>query len=171
MTNEDGEDRALPRPFFKSYDSLRIGGNIPVLATDWRELSCVNSRTGRYSMGIQIAAVGATRQQELPQDRGSARSAQIRTAERAAVLDKFEASLPGNREPHHLEAITADLERISLAFNRKLQFVVDHRSNEVIVKVIDPETDKVIKVLPPEELQRMHNKLKETIGFLFDEKV
>jgi flagellar protein FlaG len=122
-------------------------------------------------MGIQIAAVGAIQQQELPQDRGSARAARIRTAERTAVLDKFEASLPGNNEPQKLEAITADLERISLAFNRKLQFVVDHRSNEVIVKVIDPETDKVIKVLPPEELQRMHNKLKETIGFLFDERV
>jgi flagellar protein FlaG len=131
----------------------------------------MNTHTGRYSMGIQIAAVGAIRQQELPQDRGSARAAQIRTAERTAVLDRFEASLPGNREPQKLEAITADLERISLAFNRKLQFVVDHRSNEVIVKVIDPETDKVIKVLPPEELQRMHNKLKEAIGFLFDERV
>jgi len=56
-------------------------------------------------------------------------------------------------------------------FNKKLQFVVDLRSNEVIVKVIDAETDKVIKVLPPEELQRLHNKLKETIGFLFDQRV
>ncbi|MDR2184800.1 MAG: flagellar protein FlaG [Treponema sp.] len=122
-------------------------------------------------MSIQVAAVGSIQQQELPRDRGSVRAAQIRTAERTAVLDRFEASLPGNGEPQKLEAITGDLERISLAFNRKLQFVVDHRSNEVIVKVIDPETDKVIKVLPPEELQRMHNKLKETIGFLFDEMV
>jgi flagellar protein FlaG len=29
----------------------------------------------------------------------------------------------------------------------------------------------VIKVLPPEELQRMCDKIRETIGFLFDEKV
>ena len=64
-----------------------------------------------------------------------------------------------------------DIQRISLAFNKKLQFVVDHQSNQVIVKVIDPETDKVIKELPPEELQRLHNKLKETIGFLFDQRV
>ena len=62
-----------------------------------------------------------------------------------------------------------DLERIGQAFNRKLQFVVDHNSNEVTVKVIDKETDKVIKVIPPEELQRLHRHLKETIGLLFDE--
>jgi flagellar protein FlaG len=127
-------------------------------------------------MGIQIATLGTgvnlIPQQELPQDRGFAKQAQIRTAElRAAAFEKFEASLPGNREPEDIMATTADLERVSLAFNRKLKFVVDHQSHEVTVKVIDSETDKVIKVLPPEELQRLHNKLKETIGFLFDERV
>ena len=74
-------------------------------------------------------------------------------------------------EPRVLSDAAADLERISLAFNKKLQFVVDHRSNEVTVKVIDTKTDKVIKELPPEELQRMHSQIKETIGFLFDELV
>ena len=70
---------------------------------------------------------------------------------------------------HVVSAAASDLER--LVFNRKLQFVVDHNSHEVIVKVIDKDTDKVIKVLPPEELQRMHNDLRESIGFLFDELV
>lgn len=73
--------------------------------------------------------------------------------------------------PQVTNSATSDMERISLVFNKKLQYVVDHNSNEVIVKVIDSTTDKVIKVIPPEELQRLHNKLKETIGFLFDEQV
>jgi len=64
-----------------------------------------------------------------------------------------------------------DLERIGHAFNKKLQFVVDHSSNEVLVKVIDRDTDKVIKVIPPEELQRLHRNLKEAIGLLFNEMV
>jgi flagellar protein FlaG len=114
-------------------------------------------------------------QQDLPGDWGSAQ--RIHAAElRAAAIDRFEASLPGNREsadsaPRELSSLAADLERVSLAFNKKLQFVVDHNSNQVLVKVIDTQTDKVIKVLPPEELQRLHSKLKETIGFLFDERV
>jgi len=70
---------------------------------------------------------------------------------------------------HH--STTADLEKIGLAFNRRLQFVVDHSSNQVIIKVIDKETDKVVKELPPEELQRLHTNLKEAIGLLFDEMV
>jgi len=64
-----------------------------------------------------------------------------------------------------------DLQRIGNSLNKKLQFVVDHSSNEVIVKVIDKETDKVIKELPPKELQRLHSNIKEAIGLLFNEMV
>jgi flagellar protein FlaG len=127
---------------------------------------------------IQVAAAGknAIPIRELPQDRGSARQAQIRAAEMKAVaLEKFTSTLPGNgNEPNHtvdIQSTMADMERLSLIFNRKLRFHVDHESKEVTVKVIDSETDKVIKVLPPEELQRLHHRVKETIGFLFDERV
>ena len=101
----------------------------------------------------------------------------VRTAaEQKAAVEKFVASLPGNGENFDLKRVdihrmAADVEQVSQTFNRKLQFIVDQRSNEVIVKVIDKNTDKVIKVLPPEELQRLHRKLKETIGLLFNEKV
>ena len=86
------------------------------------------------------------------------------------------SSLPGNRvapaqKTEDIKTTTQDLERVSLAFNRRLKFIVDHESHDVIVKVIDTETDKVIKVLPPEELQRLHQRIRETIGFLFDQRV
>ena len=74
-------------------------------------------------------------------------------------------------KPHVVHSTAADLERMGLAFNRRLQFVMDQNSSQVIVKVIDKETDKVIKELPPEELQRLHRNLKEAIGLLFDEMV
>lgn len=79
------------------------------------------------------------------------------------------ATEPKKVKAQIISATASDLER--LVFNRKLQFVVDHNSHEVIVKVIDKDTDKVIKVLPPEELQRLHSNLRESIGFLFDERV
>jgi len=79
------------------------------------------------------------------------------------------ATEPKKVKAQVISAKASDLER--LVFNRKLQFVVDHNSHEVIVKVIDKDTDKVIKVLPPEELQRLHSNLRESIGFLFDERV
>jgi len=59
----------------------------------------------------------------------------------------FEKPLP-NRE--------VDVADYVLALNRRLQFVVDQRSNEVTVKVIDNRTEEVVRILPPEELQRLN---------------
>ena len=83
--------------------------------------------------------------------------------------ERVQKQEPKKAQPKIVQSTAANLEKF--VFNRKLQFVVDHNSNQVIVKVIDKETDKVIKVLPPEELQRLHSNLKDTIGFLFDERV
>lgn len=56
-------------------------------------------------------------------------------------------------------------------FNRRLKFSVNEEINRVVVKVIDGTTDKVIKEIPPEEIQKLVARIKETIGILFDEEI
>ena len=124
-------------------------------------------------MGMQITSVGnGVPYLEFPQDRSSVRT-QAQAAEARAVQEALIASLPGGGDRSTVDTVkstTRDLQKISMAFN-KLKYVVDHESNQVTVKVIDPETDKVVKVLPPEELQRLHYRIKEAIGSLIDEQV
>ena len=55
--------------------------------------------------------------------------------------------------------------------NRDLRYSINRDTDEVIVKVVDKSTDKVIKVIPPEALQRLQERLKEQIGLLIDEKI
>jgi len=121
-------------------------------------------------MYMQVPTAGnGIPQAELTQERVPVKAAQIKTAD-IRTAEMANVTLPENRNEAPPD-IMADLERITVAFNKKLKFEVNHQSKEIIVKVLDPETDKVIKVLPPEELQRLHSKLKETIGFLFDERI
>ena len=117
-------------------------------------------------MSMQVTAAGnGFSPVELNQERVSAQG----KAE-SKVLEASKAVIPQQQyEPPH--DVMVDLEKITVAFNKKLKFEVNQESKEITVKVIDPETDKVIKVLPPKELQRLHSRLKETIGFLFDEQV
>ena len=122
-------------------------------------------------MAMQIAAlnlgsnVAVAAPHELSGDRRSANP-----LEKKADTERVEASLPGSQksESVDIKQTVSDLEQISLAFNRRLKFVIDQDSRQIIIKVIDNNTDKVIKVLPPEELQRLHGRIRETIGFLFD---
>ena len=98
---------------------------------------------------------------------------ETRTTEQRAVISQVEVSLPGNDEQAGFEELVSDRAPAGIAgtYNRRLQFVVDHNSNEVIVKVIDNTTDEVVRVLPPEELQRLHRGLQETMGSLLSERV
>jgi flagellar protein FlaG len=124
-------------------------------------------------MSIAIVGTGTAAPPEVSLDRGYARKARSYAAEQQTAEITKTVDPENGEEPKSpiLHSVTADLEQVSLAFNKQLRFVVDHRSNEITVKVIDRETDKVIKEFPPEELQRLHSKLRETIGFLFDERV
>jgi len=123
-------------------------------------------------MNMQVAASGnGIPPAELSQERIPVKIAQDKAAEHnEAAMEKAAVSLSGSRKEPPPD-IMVDLEKITVAFNKKLKFEVNHQSEDIIVKVLDPETDKVIKVLPPEELQRLHSRLKETIGFLFDERI
>ena len=123
------------------------------------------------SMGSNMAAIS---QQELPQEKRVPLPGGNKTAAGQAeytLPESMRADAGGKPRYPDLKQTTTELERISLAFDRRLKFVIDQESREILIKVIDNETDKVIKVLPPEELQRLHSKIRETMGFLFDRMV
>ena len=74
-------------------------------------------------------------------------------------------------DPILMQRTIREIEEFSSIMNRRLKYSVNRDTNMVVVKVIDSQTDKVIKVLPPEALQRLHAKMSEAIGLLFDETI
>jgi uncharacterized FlaG/YvyC family protein len=88
---------------------------------------------------------------------------------------------PERREPRVPEAPQLTREEIErqakaledtfLAFNHRVQLSVNEELNEIIIKVVDAKTDKVIKEIPAEEIQRMTAKIRQMIGLLVDEKI
>ncbi len=62
------------------------------------------------------------------------------------------------------------LAKSSSIFNKRVKIYVNKEINRIVVKVIDTTTDKVIKEIPPEEIQHLIAKIRETLGVLIDEK-
>ncbi|MBN1647711.1 MAG: flagellar protein FlaG [Spirochaetales bacterium] len=54
-------------------------------------------------------------------------------------------------------------------FNKKIRFQVDE--DQVFVKVIDGETDKVIKEIPQEEMRSMYKRIRQYVGIFIDEQI
>lgn len=53
----------------------------------------------------------------------------------------------------------------------KIQFRVNEDLGKVIVKIVDPQTDKVIKEIPSADVQNLQLRLKEALGLIIDEKI
>lgn len=55
--------------------------------------------------------------------------------------------------------------------NRDLRYSINRETDKVIVKVVDRTTEKVIKEIPPEALQRLQAALKKQLGLIIDEEI
>jgi flagellar protein FlaG len=97
----------------------------------------------------------------------SADSVRRAAAAQAGVDQKEHAPAPSSAE---MSAIMSDLQRVGATFNRRLSFSMNEKLGQVVVKVIDTDTDKVIREIPPQELQRVYERIREVIGLLLDEK-
>ncbi len=53
-------------------------------------------------------------------------------------------------------------------FNREIQLEVENDLDMVIVKIVDSETQKIIRQLPPEELVELSKNAKDLKGLLID---
>lgn len=69
-----------------------------------------------------------------------------------------------------MDEILKKLSDISATFNKRLAFSINEKLDQVVVKVIDTDTDKVIREIPPTELQHVHERIREVLGILFDER-
>lgn len=87
-----------------------------------------------------------------------------------AVARSKAAAAAENAQAVSMSAILGDLADISASFNKRLSFQLNEKLGQVVVKVIDTDTDKVIREIPPAEIQHVHERIREVIGILFDER-
>ncbi|MCL2608911.1 MAG: flagellar protein FlaG [Treponema sp.] len=95
-------------------------------------------------------------------------SSRVPAGREVPVIERPPFSQADRQPVRSVELDFSDFER---TFNRKLQFVVNPQSNEVIVNVIEVTTDRVIRVIPSEEMQLLSGNLKKVVGFLYSRKI
>ena len=122
-------------------------------------------------MSIEITSIG---QQLTAMDRrleGSVNSS-LRTTSEALQTAETAAKTPETEQSQaKLLKVVEQIQSISNMFDRKLQFRINNELDEVVVKVIDSNTDKVIREIPSAEIQKLQIRIKEALGLLFDETI
>lgn len=100
------------------------------------------------------------------------RAAEVLQAARVAQATRQESQQRNAKiSEEEMKQALRELQTVSRAFNKRLSFRYHEELDQVVVKVIDRATDKVIKELPPSEVQRVHVRIRQALGLLFDEVV
>ena len=56
-------------------------------------------------------------------------------------------------------------------FRRELNFTYDDRIDKIVVKVMEGDTEKVVRQIPPEEMIRLSVKMDDILGMLINQSV
>jgi flagellar protein FlaG len=67
----------------------------------------------------------------------------------------------------NLNEMVSELNNLVQELRRELQFSVDDENGGTVVKVIDKETDEVIRQIPSEEVVALRRRLEEMAGVIF----
>ena len=72
-----------------------------------------------------------------------------------------------DKDSEPLENVVSDLNKLARELHRELQFSVDNDSGDTIIKVVDRETQEVLRQIPSEEIMQLRKRLEETAGLIF----
>lgn len=64
-----------------------------------------------------------------------------------------------------------ELQRVANSLDKKVKFNVNQELGQVVVKIVDPSTDKIIREIPSVDLQKLRVTMRRTIGLIIDESV
>jgi len=73
-----------------------------------------------------------------------------------------------NAGPEEAKKAVEELNEALSSMNVKRQFTVEDSTNEVVVKIIDTNDDKVIRQIPTEEAVKLSKNIKDMAGMLYD---
>lgn len=76
----------------------------------------------------------------------------------------------GGRLQERLAEVAARMNEHMQQMQRSLRFSVDDASGRIVVKVIDKDTDEVIRQIPSEEMLAMMKHISEFDGLIFDDR-
>lgn len=89
-------------------------------------------------------------------------------AEKVEKEEKGEKELEEEKDAETLEETTELLNKTSMAYDRGLKFAIHEATNRVMVRVIDMETEEVIREVPKEEILDLIAEIYELSGISFN---
>ncbi len=107
----------------------------------------------------------------------------VRTAEGSAEASAAERSVTPNSQPvseektetktmsldgERVDRVVKSLNNLAQSLKRKIEFSINDETGQTVIRIVDSENAKVIRQIPPEEMMRLAEHLKDIQGLILD---
>jgi len=79
---------------------------------------------------------------------------------------------PKEVDQQKMEAVASEIadkmNKVASVFNTSLSFSVDKPTGKAIIKVMDTDTDEIIRQIPPKEVLKLIGRMRNVMGMLLD---
>ncbi|RMG32857.1 MAG: flagellar protein FlaG [Gammaproteobacteria bacterium] len=116
-------------------------------------------------MGNEISTKMASGPPLLPGIRPAADSLRPGDAESSKEIEARHEEKA--RQANAIDEVVSGLNEMVQNLHRHLQFSVEEKTGETIIKVVDSDTNEVVRQIPSEEIIRLRQRMKEAAGVLF----
>lgn len=128
------------------------------------------SALNEINAAVVQSATGVVSPKPERSDVSQARAADVRQVQDQQTKEASAKSVAEEPSPstvnEAVSAINSQVQRIS----QNLKFSVDHDSGRVVVKIVDGETDQVIRQIPSEEALAISHALDKLQGLIIQQK-
>jgi flagellar protein FlaG len=127
--------------------------------------------TGAMVTGVGLQAAGAKGQGSVLKPADAAVKTGLNTVPAAKTLaDARDAELD-KPSAKQVQQSLEDINKVMAGFSISVQFQIDPDYKELIVKVVDQDTGKLIRQIPTEEVVKMSKAMDNLKGLLFAQSV
>jgi len=89
----------------------------------------------------------------------------------AAALEEKKFKASEQMTTRDVKDVLDSFQDLSQTIQTKLNFAVHEENNKIVIKVIDKESNKLIRQFPSDEMLNLQDKMRDMAGFLFNANV
>ncbi len=89
----------------------------------------------------------------------------------ADTLEEKKVQASDQMTSRDVKEVLESFQEISKTIQTKLNFAIHEENNEIVIKVIDKESNKLIRQFPSDEMLNLQDKMRDMAGFLFNANV
>ncbi len=126
---------------------------------------------------MAIESVSGTVNQLLRSAEGRTETSSVRQktiqgqSRSAPIADNNTKATQNEPERKQVDRVVESLNELANSLQRRIEFSIDDNTGRTVITIVDQESDRVIRQIPPEELMRLAAHLQETQGLIINSEV